>query len=280
MRSNACFMAWECLSLCPIRMCKDEQIRSCQKNGRLVKVPKGFARKTASKCWGDCSAFTLVEVLVAMVFFMICSLGLLTFTMMTFGERKSIERRNFAYAMASDIAEQLKFLPSTNALVKPLDSHSNIFLKYDENKENEMVYCDGGQSVNMWELVNPLNQGGLYLYDANHNGTLESSEINPSVNDKIDHPSSSDATSDLSIVRPIRRSPDGTTYYAVWSVRYLPCNVSDQDKVVIKVVIAAVYWIEPEPMEDDASEVASKISNGVYKLKNVTISTDIVYGVL
>ena len=218
------------------------------------------------------SGFTLVEVLVAMVFFMICSLGLLTFTMMTFGERKSIERRNFAYAMASDIAEQLKFLPPDNALVKPLDSHSNIFLKYDENKENEMVYCDGGQPVNMWELVNPLNQGGLYLYDADHKGTLDGSEINPSVNDKIDHPSSNDATSDLS---PIRRSPDGTTYYAVWSVRYFPCNVSDQAKVVI-----AVYWIEPEPTEGDASEVASKISNGVYKLKNVTISTDIVYGVL
>jgi len=271
MRSNVCFMAWECLSPCPIRLGKDEQIRSCQKNGRLVKVPKGFARRTASKCWGDCSAFTLVEVLVAMVFFMICSLGLLTFTMMTFGERKSIERRNFAYAMASDIAEQLKFLPSTNALVKPLDSHSNIFLKYENG---EMKDC-GGQSVNMWELVNPLNQEGLYLYDANHNGTLDGSEINPSVNDKIDHPSSSDATSDLSIVRPIRRSPDGTTYYAVWSVRYLPCNVSDQAKVVI-----AVYWIEPEPTEGDASEVASKISNGVYKLKNVIVSTDIVYGVL
>jgi hypothetical protein len=120
-----------------------------------------------------------------------------------------------------------------------------------------------------------LNQGGLYLYDANHNGTLESSEIKSSVNDKIDHPSSSDATSDLSIVRPIRRSPDGTTYYAVWSVRYFPCNVSDQAKVII-----AVYWIEPEPTEGDASEVASKISNGVYRLKNVTISTDIVYGVL
>jgi hypothetical protein len=271
MRSNACFMAWECLLPCPVRLGKDEQIRSCQKNGRLVKVPKGFARRTASKYWGDCSAFTLVEVLVAMVFFMICSLGLLTFTMMTFGERKSIERRNFAYAMASDIAERLKFLPSNNALVKPLDSHSNIFLKYENG---EMKDC-GGQSVNMWELVNPLNQEGLYLYDANHNGTLDGSEINPSVNDKIDHPSSNDATSDLSIVRPIRRSPDGTTYYAVWSVRYLPCNVSDQTKVVI-----AVYWIEPEPTEGDASEVASKIYNGVYRLKNVTISTDIVYGVL
>jgi hypothetical protein len=271
MRSNACFMAWECLLPCPVRLGKDEQIRSCQKNGRLVKVPKGFARRTASKYWGDCSAFTLVEVLVAMVFFMICSLGLLTFTMMTFGERKSIERRNFAYAMASDIAERLKFLPSNNALVKPLDSHSNIFLKYENG---EMKDC-GGQSVNMWELVNPLNQEGLYLYDANHNGTLDGSEINPSVNDKIDHPSSNDATSDLSIVRPIRRSPDGTTYYAVWSVRYFPCNVSDQTKVVI-----AVYWIEPEPTEGDASEVASKISNGVYRLKNVTISTDIVYGVL
>jgi hypothetical protein len=219
------------------------------------------------------SGFTLVEVLVAMVFFMICSLGLLTFTMMTFGERKSIERRNFAYAMASDIAEQLKFLPPDNALVKPLGSHSNIFLKY----ENGEIKDYDGQPVNMWDLVNPLplNQGGLYLYDANHNGTLESSEINPSVNDKIDHPSSSDATSDLSIVRPIRKSPDGTTYYAVWSVRYFPYNVSDQAKVVI-----AVYWIEPEPTEDDASEVASKISNGVYRLKNVTISTDIVYGVL
>jgi hypothetical protein len=129
----------------------------------------------------------------------------------------------------------------------------------------------------MWDLVNPLNQGGLYLYDANQNGTLDGSEINPSVNDKIDHPSSNDATSDLSIVRPIRRSPDGTTYYAVWSVRYLSVrdNVSDQAKVVI-----AVYWIEPEPTEGDASEVASKIYNGVYRLKNVIVSTDIVYGVL
>jgi|GEM_PF-1121610 len=277
--SSACFIEWIVLSLCS-RMGINIQNQVRLEHNGTARFFKEFARRTVGNYDKLCSGFTLVEVLVAMVFFMICSLGLLTFTMMTFGERKSIERRNFAYSMASDIAEQLKFLPSTNALVKPGDrtSEEDNFLRYDAN--GEIKDC-AGNSVDLWQLTNPSFNGKLYLYDANHDGTLDSAEIDQSANDKIDHPSNSDSTGNLSMIRPIRKSPDGvTTYYAVWSVRYLPCGFSAQyENDVITKVIITVYWIEPEPMEASSETLVSKISSGEYKLKHVTVSTDIVYGV-
>ncbi|MEJ5301510.1 MAG: hypothetical protein WHS38_11030 [Thermodesulforhabdaceae bacterium] len=221
----------------------------------------------------EISGFTLLEVLVAMLFFMLCSVGLLAFTMTSIGERKSIERRSFAYNMIDDVIERLRGLPveqgaQLSQLVRPSSAHEDEYFKYDEGK---IKTCSGGNIVDTWTLINPLGNGNLYLYDSNHNGQIDSGEINSTANSQIDHPSSGN---DYSAIIPIRKDASGTTYYSVWTVRYFPCGFQSQVKI-----FAAVYWIEPEPTESESSAVVSKINSGVYKLKRVTTVTDRVYGV-
>ena len=220
------------------------------------------------------SGFTLVEVLVAMVFFLICSVGLLTFTMMSLGERKSIERRIFAYNMVSDIVKRLRSIPDSK-IVKPNTSHEGNYIEYDETT-GRIKTCGGGSEIDPWTFINPVGNGKLYLYDSNHNGVLDGGEINSSANSNIDHPTSGTgySVSDYSGIDPIRKDSTGRTYYAVWSVRYFPCGYSSQAKI-----FAAVYWIEPEPTESNSSEVASNINSGIYRLKHVTVTTDRFYGV-
>lgn len=212
------------------------------------------------------SGFTLVEVLVAMVFFLICSVGLLTFTMMSLSERKSIERRSFAYSMLSDVVERLRNIPDSK-IVKPNTSHESNYIEYSGGK---VKTCGSGSEVDPWEFVNPVGSGQLYLYDSDHDGELDSGDIT-SANANIDHPT---LGTDYSGIAPIRKDSSGRTYYAVWSIRYFPCGYSSQAKI-----FAAVYWIEPEPTSSDSSEVVSKINSGVYRLKHVTVTTDRMYGV-
>jgi prepilin-type N-terminal cleavage/methylation domain-containing protein len=213
------------------------------------------------------SGFTLVEVLVAMVFFLICSVGLLTFTMMSLSERKSIERRIFAYSMLSDVVERLRNIPDSK-IVKPNTSHESNYIEYSEGK---VKTCGSGSEVDPWEFVNPVGSGQLYLYDSDHNGKLDSGDIT-SANANIDHPT---LGTDYSGIAPIRKDSNGRTYYAVWSIRYFPCGYSSQQAKIF----AAVYWIEPEPSDSSSEEVVSKINSGVYRLKHVTVTTDRMYGV-
>jgi len=215
------------------------------------------------------SGFTLVEVLVAMVFFLICSVGLLTFTMMSLSERKSIERRSFAYSMLSDVVERLRNIPDSK-IVKPNTSHESNYIEYSEGKV-KTCGSGSGSEVDPWEFVNPVGSGQLYLYDSDHDGELDNEDIKSSANANIDHPT---LGTDYSGIAPIRKDSSGRTYYAVWSIRYFPCGYSSQAKI-----FAAVYWIEPEPTSSDSSEVVSKINSGVYRLKHVTVTTDRMYGV-
>ncbi|MCX7823145.1 MAG: prepilin-type N-terminal cleavage/methylation domain-containing protein [Syntrophobacterales bacterium] len=212
--------------------------------------------------------FTLLEVLVAMVFFLICSIGLVSFTVMAIGERKNIERRHQAYAIAQDIAERLRGIPNNSNLIRPTSSNENTYIRYDEG---EIKYCSSLSVVTTSEF-SPLGNGLLFLYDSNHDGEIGTSEINISSNPKIDHPNSS---MNYDIIKPIRKVPDGTTFYTIWGVRYMPCNIPErQAKIFI-----TVYWIEPEPTDDDVSVVAQKISSNIYRLKTVSYTTDRFYGV-
>ncbi|MCR6624662.1 MAG: prepilin-type N-terminal cleavage/methylation domain-containing protein [archaeon YNP-LCB-024-027] len=219
------------------------------------------------------SGFTLVEVLVAMVFFLICSVGLLTFTMMSLSERKSIERRIFAYSMLSDVVERLRNIPDSK-IVKPNTSHESNYIEYSGGKVKTCGSVSEGD-LDPWEFVNPVGSGQLYLYDSNHDGELDSGDIT-SDNANIDHPTlgTGYSVSDYSGIAPIRKDSNGRTYYAVWSIRYFPCGYSSQAKI-----FAAVYWIEPEPSDSSSEEVVSKINSGVYRLKHVTVTTDRMYGV-
>ena len=222
------------------------------------------------------SGFTLVEVLVAMVFFLICSVGLLTFTMMSLSERKSIERRIFAYSMLSDVVERLRNIPDSK-IVKPNTSHESNYIEYSGKK---VKTCESGREVeDPWEFVNPnpVGSGQLYLYDSDHDGELDSGDITTSANANIDHPTlgTDYSVSDYSGIAPIRKDSSGRTYYAVWSIRYFPCGYSSQQAKIF----AAVYWIEPEPSDSSSEEVVSKINSGVYRLKHVTVTTDRMYGV-
>lgn len=217
------------------------------------------------------SGFTLVEVLVAMVFFLICSVGLLTFTMMSLSERKSIERRIFAYSMLSDVVERLRNIPDSK-IVKPNTSHESNYIEYSGGKVKTCGSGSGSEEgLDPWEFVNPVGSGQLYLYDSDHDGELDSGDITTSANANIDHPT---LGTDYSGIAPIRKDSSGRTYYAVWSIRYFPCGYSSQAKI-----FAAVYWIEPEPSDSSSEEVVSKINSGVYRLKHVTVTTDRMYGV-
>lgn len=212
--------------------------------------------------------FTLVEVLVAMVFFLICSVGLVSFTVMAIGERKNIEKRHQAYAIAQDIAERLRGVPNNSPLIRPSSSNENVYVRYDGD---ELKYCSPLSSVTTSDF-SPLGNGLLSLYDANHNGQIESSEIHGNANSRLDHPNSS---LNYSTIQPIRKMPDGTTFYAVWGVRYMPCNIQEkQAKIFI-----TVYWIEPEPADSDVTTVLQKISSNKYKLKTVSYTMDRFYRV-
>ncbi len=215
--------------------------------------------------------FTLVEVLVAMVFFLICSVGLLSFTMLSLGERKSIEKRQQAYAVAFDIAERLRSLPSGSDLVRPTPSHEGTYLCYREDT-GVLVLCNTSQEVMTSTYGNPVGSGTLYLYDANHDGVFDTSELNVSANAEVDHPN--DTATGYDAISPVRRMTDGTTFYGMWSVRYFPLNYNDQAKVFI-----TVYWIEPEPKDGSPGNVVAGINSGSYRLKRVTITTDRAYKV-
>jgi prepilin-type N-terminal cleavage/methylation domain-containing protein len=217
------------------------------------------------------SGFTLVEVLVAMVFFLICSIGLVSFTIMSLGERKTIERRQEAYAMALDIAERLRFISAGNEIVRPKAANANKYLRYNKDTGN-LEDCSSGNEIATETFANPIGSNALYIYDVDHNGVLSSTEIYEAANAEVDHPNTSVASYDS--VNPIRKTSNGTTFYGIWSVRYFPCNYSDQAKIIV-----TVYWIEPEPKDVSVANVLDGINNGVYRLKRLTITTDRAYKV-
>ncbi len=219
------------------------------------------------------AGFTLVEVLVAMVFFLICSIGLVSFTMMSLAARTTLGKRQEAYAIALDIAERLRSLPADSPLVKPKDTNASKYLKYNSDT-GELVDCTNNP-VSTEMFANPLGSNLLYIYDADHDGNLASSEIYGTANPEIDHPDTSGTSvTSYDSINPVRKTDSGTTFYGIWSVRYYPCGYSNQAKIVV-----TVYWIEPEPRDTSVADVVSGINNRVYSLKKITVTTDRAYRV-
>ena len=71
-------------------------------------------------------------------------------------------------------------------------------------------------------------------------------------------------------INPIRAYRN-TTYYAVWSIAYLPCNTSSTDR---RKIFVTVYWIDPEPSDSGIADVQTKIAAGTYTIKSVSLIVD------
>lgn len=223
----------------------------------------------------DCRGFTLVEVLVAMFIMTVAMLGFLMGTVSVIQQRARLGKMQNASNIVAEAADRLQRLSVTDPLLAPKSGHE-AYLGYDGS--GNLKKCSGGapvsditvDSMGMTEFTNPWNGSSLYLYD-NNLGTFSASvNIATSANASIDHPNSSDSASTINNeVSPIRQYSDGTTYYTVWSVVYLPCTTTQKDQVKIFIT---TYWIEPEPSETSVSAVNSKLVSGEYKLKKVSLS--------
>jgi len=234
---------------------------------------------------------TLVELMVAMVIMLIVSLGFFSWLDTVMRMNLAIERSNTAYAMANDVADRLQRM-NDNALIQAKSGNAK-YVGYDaadsdtDGTVNELNGCSGANpSVNLNPASTPnfttlytnpnAAAGKLYLYDTNacsgqtwiecRAGTA----IDATANASIDHPNSTGSTVYDSI-NPIR-SYKGTTYYAVWSVAYMPCNASGTDR---RKIFITVYWIDPEPTAATAAAALSgTIIKGVSLVADKTIGAE------
>lgn len=224
--------------------------------------------------------FTLLEVLIAMMIILIAAVGFSAYTAGAFAKRASMMRLNNANIMLMDVADRLSKQLKGNVFIQPKSGSSKPNVGYDA--DGNLKACAGGgtpispitiTSGGLTEYTNPVTSSGLFMYDNNVGIFSSSVSLNPSINSKIDHPNTTTDTTYVaninSTVNPIR-TINGTTYYAVWSVAYMPCGTST-DKVLIFIT---VYWIEPEPTETSVDDVISKLSSGAYKFNSVSLSID------
>lgn len=245
---------------------------------------------------------TLVELMIAMLVIMIVSLGFFNWLGTVMRMNTSIERTNTAYAMANDVADRLQRM-NDNALIKPNTTINKRCVGYDGSanlRACSSINCAAGGSpnvdisigstglikfadpANVWKVTTPNAPIAtrLYLY-AKSNGCADktwvdsacraNAEITVASDETIDHPNPNAATTTYDSINPIR-SIKNATYYAVWSVAYMPCNPgtnTDKRKIFI-----TVYWITPEPTESTAAAVRTKITSGAYTLKSVSLVVD------
>ena len=235
--------------------------------------------------------FTLIELIIATTIILIVSLGFFGWASTIIQTNLSIERNNTAYAMAMEVAEELQRMPD-NSLIQP-KSGNEKYVGYaatdldSDGVTNELNGCSGSNpSVNLdpastpgmtiytdpWKSTAPQS---LYLYDNNACATTSwdtdscrtGSTITSSANTSIDHPNSTAVTT-YDTINPIR-SYRNTTYYAVWSVAYIPCGTTSTDR---RKIFVTVYWIDPEPTAALA-DVVTGIGT-TYKIKSVSIAVD------
>lgn len=211
---------------------------------------------------------TLVELMISIVVIMIVSLGFFNWLGTVMRMNTSIEKSNTAYAMANDVADRLQrmsdnslILHNTNRKCVGYVTASADLRGCSDTGVNPPPNCNAGgtpqvplsfNATGLTILTNPnVTTGTLYLYDNNLctgqmwsdcRGNLSvASNIN-TANANIDHPNAISTAYDS--INPIR-SYKNTTYYAVWSVAYLPCattGTGDRRKIFI-----TVYWLDPEP---------------------------------
>ena len=241
----------------------------------------------------DSRGFTLIELIIATTIILIVSLGFFGWASTIIQTNLSIERNNTAYAMLMDVAERLQRM-SDNTLITHTTANKRCVgyaSSGDSLKGCSASNCTGGTptgdlksgETGMTIYTNPWNgtTNQLYLYDKNKcaGTTWVDSACGGSGNitittdatliARIDHPNA--AGSAYNSINPIR-SYRNTTYYAVWSVAYMPCNAgtnTDRRKIFV-----SVYWIDPEPTDATIGAVETKIQNGTAAIKSVSIVVD------
>jgi len=218
--------------------------------------------------------FTLIEMLVAIIIIAFSAMAFLTFSLSGIKHRTDMKRQITAHTMAVDVAERLQKLTAGNTLIRP-DGGAPI--RVGHSGTGELLLCVSGTPSTLLgsdiagttSLTNPLGTNALYLYDQNTGTPLRT----PAANANIHHPNDNDISNwstVASTVAPIR-NVDGTTFYAVWTVAYLPCTTSTED---LAKIFITVYWIEPEPLDSAPSAVAAKIASGEYRLRTVSVTAE------
>ncbi|MEK6651501.1 MAG: prepilin-type N-terminal cleavage/methylation domain-containing protein, partial [Nitrospirota bacterium] len=237
------------------------------------------------------NGFTLIELIIATTIILIVSLGFFGWASTIIQTNLSIERNNTAYAMLMDVAEKLQRMYD-NSLIQPRSGSSRCVgyagsgtLMGCDTDAIRPVTCSGTPQINLVStagtnltlLTNPrLDSTTPYLYDNNAcaNTTWDtdacrtSSTITTAANSAIDHPNATTATYDS--INPIR-SIKNTTYYAVWSVTYMPCGTTSTDR---RKIFITVYWIDPEPTDADLTALPGRIGAGTATVKSVSIVVD------
>lgn len=233
--------------------------------------------------------FTLIELIIAMTVMLIVSLGFFSWSSTVIQTNLSIERSNTAYTITTDIANRLQRM-SDNSLIKHNANSKYVGFDTDGNLKK----CSGGSLTTSsptsditgkTEYTNPTQGSNTpYLYDNNAcegvtwvtASCRTGSTITAAANANIDHPNSTTGTPNYDSINPIR-SYRNTTYYAVWSVVYMPCNAgTDTDR---RKIFVTVYWIDPEPTDNNVGDVQTKIGNGTYAVKSVSLVVDKAIGV-
>ncbi|MBI5203607.1 MAG: prepilin-type N-terminal cleavage/methylation domain-containing protein [Nitrospirae bacterium] len=232
---------------------------------------------------------TLVELMVAMVIILIVSLGFFSWLSTVTRMNLAIERSNTAYAMANDVADRLQRM-NDNALIQAKSGNAKYVgyvtsgadigkLRKCDASNDPTIPLDVTGKPDLTIYTNPNAVADkLYLYDKNAcsgqmwsdcRGSLTAGNIDTTANANIDHPNAISSVYDS--INPIR-SYKGTTYYAVWSVAYMPCNASDTNR---RKIFITVYWIDPEPTAATAaSALSGTIIKGVSLVADKTIGAE------
>src|SRR3989339_738632 len=217
--------------------------------------------------------FTLIELIIATTIILIVSLGFFGWASTIIQTNLSIERNNTAYAMLMDVAERLQRM-SDNTLITHATANKRCVgyaSSGDSLKGCSTANCGGGTPTGALEsgqtgmtiYTNPTQSSTTpYLFDNNACNGLTwvttacrtGSTIATASNTNIDHPNSTTGTPNYDSINPIR-SYKNTTYYAVWSVAYMPCTSYSTDR---RKIFVTVYWIDPEPGATIASGATVK----------------------
>ena len=187
---------------------------------------------------------------------------------------------NTAVAFAHDVADRLHEMPE-HPIIQPRSGNQK-YVGFDAT--GQLRKCTGSlpggtivtQSNGLTEYSDPYGNGMLYMYDNNTCSTSNPScfpgaHINSSGNAHIDPPNTSVSPHRIHPVRFVMH----TTFYAVWSITYLPCGTGTHYK---RKIFITVYWIDPEPEEQSAGSVETKLHAGEYTLKSVSLVIDKVIG--
>lgn len=235
----------------------------------------------------DNKGFTLIELIIAMTIILIVSLGFFGWASTIIQTNLSIERNNTAYAMLMDVAERLQRM-SDNTLITHTTANKRCVgyaSSGDSLKGCNVSNCTGGTpttdlksgETGMTIYTNPVGgAGALYLYDKNAceggktwvDAACKGGAIfDPGANANIDHPNAAGSYDSINPIRSYRN----TTYYAVWSVAYLPCGATNTDR---RKIFVTVYWIVPEPTDTGLLDLPGRIIAGTATVKSVSIVVD------